>query len=878
MKRKILSIMLALTLSMSMISPVFAEETVSGEDAGSESYVTEDTGSAVSEDQVNSENQVDFENQVDSEEAAEEAAQTLDASVVTGGGYLETEEDSDASVAEESTELYRSAALPASYQSDVTLLRENYPLARAQGNYGTCWAFAALGMMEFNLVNQGLADSSIDLSELQLSYFTYNFVTDPLGGTKGDVSNYGGSPNYLARGGNYGYAARRLAQWIGAAPESSADYSWAGDTVDSGLDSSLAYESDVAHLQNYFKINMKEQPEAVKKAVQEYGAAGIMLYLNRDLMKTDSNGVYTYYDTEASSDRYGSHTLVVVGWDDNYSKENFPEGNRPSTDGAWLVRNSWGSNAEEADYFWVSYETSSIQKSAWVFDATVAGQADYYDNNYQLDGGLGVVPSKNTSVANVFTTKQVNGITAETLEAVSLTLAKANVQYKIQVYTDLTDAQNPTSGNLQENATVEGETTYEGMYTVPLNAEVSLSPGSTYAVVVTVNQSEAIYQEHTTTDGGGGVWTQEVSSGDGGSFYEESGAYQVESGGNYCVKAYTNNVGQAEPTVEYKTHVQTYGWQDWVTDGAVSGTSGQAKRLEGINIALKNAPYEGGISYTAHVQTYGWQGDIDDASGWQANGAMAGTSGEAKRLEAIKIQLTGEMAEHYDVYYRVHAQTYGWLGWAKNGESAGSSGYGKRLEAIQMVLVEKGGSAPGDDYRGVTSATSEAMHAKEVAVSYSTHVQTYGWQSAVSNGLMAGTSGQAKRLEGIEISLSNTDHSGGIAYTTHVQTYGWQQDANDSSNWFQNGDMAGTSGEAKRLEAICIKLTGNMEKYYDVYYRVHIQTYGWLGWTKNGAAAGSEGLGKRLEGIQIVLVNKGEGAPPDSYEGVATSDSRTFIY
>lgn len=878
MKRKILSVMLALTLSMSMISPVFAEETVSGEDAGSESYVTEDTGSAVSEDQVNSENQVDFENQVDSEEAAEEAAQTLDASVVTGGGYLETEEDSDASVAEESTELYRSAALPASYQSDVTLLRENYPLARAQGNYGTCWAFAALGMMEFNLVNQGLADSSIDLSELQLSYFTYNFVTDPLGGTKGDVSNYGGSPNYLARGGNYGYAARRLAQWIGAAPESSADYSWAGDTVDSGLDSSLAYESDVAHLQNYFKINMKEQPEAVKKAVQEYGAAGIMLYLNRDLMKTDSNGVYTYYDTEASSDRYGSHTLVVVGWDDNYSKENFPEGNRPSTDGAWLVRNSWGSNAEEADYFWVSYETSSIQKSAWVFDATVAGQADYYDNNYQLDGGLGVVPSKNTSVANVFTTKQVNGITAETLEAVSLTLAKANVQYKIQVYTDLTDAQNPTSGNLQENATVEGEITYEGMYTVPLNAEVSLSPGSTYAVVVTVNQSEAIYQEHTTTDGGGGVWTQEVSSGDGGSFYEESGAYQVESGGNYCVKAYTNNVGQAEPTVEYKTHVQTYGWQDWVTDGAVSGTSGQAKRLEGINIALKNAPYEGGISYTAHVQTYGWQGDIDDASSWQANGAMAGTSGEAKRLEAIKIQLTGEMAEHYDVYYRVHAQTYGWLGWAKNGESAGSSGYGKRLEAIQIVLVEKGGSAPGDDYRGVTSATSEAMHAKEVAVSYSTHVQTYGWQSAVSNGLVAGTSGLAKRLEGIKISLSNTDHSGGIAYTTHVQTYGWQQDVNDSSNWFQNGDMAGTSGQAKRLEAICIKLTGNMEKYYDVYYRVHIQTYGWLGWTKNGAASGSEGLGKRLEGIQIVLVNKGEGAPPDSYEGVATSDSRTFIY
>lgn len=866
MKKKILSVMLALTLSVSMISPTFAEETTSGEDATTETYVTEDNGSAESE------------NQVESEDDSEEESQPLDASVVTGGGYLETEEDSDASVAEDSTELYRSASLPASYQSDVTSLRENYPLARAQGNYGTCWVFAALGMMEFNLVNQGLADSSIDLSELQLSYFTYNFVTDPLNGTEGDTSNYSGYPNYLARGGNYGYAARRLAQWIGAASEASADYSQAGDTVDNGLDSSLAYDRDVAHLQNYFKINLKEQPEAIKKAVQEYGAAGIMLYLNRDLMETDSKGTYTYYDTEGTSDRYGSHTVVIVGWDDTYSKDNFPEVNRPSADGAWLVRNSWGSSAKEADYFWISYETSSIQKSAWVFDATVAGQADYYDNNYQLDGGLGVSPSGNTSVANVFTTKQVNGITAETLEAVSLTLAKANVQYKIQVYTDLTDAKNPTSGNLQENATVEGETTYEGMYTIPLNAQINLTPGSTYAVVVTVNQSEAIYQEHTTTDGGGGSWTQEVSSGNGRSFYEENGAYQVESGGNYCVKAYTNNVGQAEPSVQYKTHVQTYGWQDWVTDGAVSGTSGQAKRLEGINIALKNAPYDGGISYTAHVQTYGWQADMDDVNSWTANGDMAGTSGEAKRLEAIKIQLTGEMADHYDVYYRVHAQTYGWLGWAKNGESAGSSGYGKRLEAIQIVLVEKGGAAPGDDYQGVISTTSEAMHAKEVTVSYSTHVQTYGWQSTVSNGLMAGTSGLAKRLEGIKISLSNTDHSGGIAYTTHVQTYGWQQDANDSSNWFQNGDMAGTSGEAKRLEAICIKLTGNMAEYYDVYYRVHIQTYGWLGWTKNGAAAGSEGLGKRLEGIQIVLVNKGEAAPSDTYEGVTTSDSRTFIY
>jgi uncharacterized protein YjdB len=74
---------------------------------------------------------------------------------------------------------------------------------------------------------------------------------------------------------------------------------------------------------------------------------------------------------------------------------------------------------------------------------------------------------------------------------------------------------------------------------------------------------------------------------------------------------------------------------------------------------------------------------------------MSGTSGEAKRLEAIEISLTGEMAEKYDIYYCVHAQKFGWMGWAKNGEPAGSEGYAYRLEGIKIQLVPKGGEAPG---------------------------------------------------------------------------------------------------------------------------------------------------------------------------------------
>ena len=103
----------------------------------------------------------------------------------------------------------------------------------------------------------------------------------------------------------------------------------------------------------------------------------------------------------------------------------------------------------------------------------------------------------------------------------------------------------------------------------------------------------------------------------------------------------------------------------------MSGTQGQAKRLEAIKIDLQNSPYSGDIIYSTHVQDYGWLNNV-------SNGKVSGTTGEGKRLEAIKIDLTGDIASFYDVYYRVHIEAYGWLGWAKNGMKAGSEGLSKR--------------------------------------------------------------------------------------------------------------------------------------------------------------------------------------------------------
>lgn len=135
--------------------------------------------------------------------------------------------------------------------------------------------------------------------------------------------------------------------------------------------------------------------------------------------------------------------------------------------------------------------------------------------------------------------------------------------------------------------------------------------------------------------------------------------------------------------VGYQTHVQDYGTQAYVYDGAMAGTEGECKRMESIRMKLPSS-MNSSIQYRSHVQNIGWE------KKWASDGSLSGTTGQCKRLEAIQIKLSGDVAENYDVYYRVHAQDYGWLAWAKNGESSGTEGYAKRLEAIEVRLVPKG--------------------------------------------------------------------------------------------------------------------------------------------------------------------------------------------
>ena len=139
-----------------------------------------------------------------------------------------------------------------------------------------------------------------------------------------------------------------------------------------------------------------------------------------------------------------------------------------------------------------------------------------------------------------------------------------------------------------------------------------------------------------------------------------------------------------------------------------------------------------------------------------------------------------------------------------------------------------------------------AQNVSAANITYQVSVKDYGWMHPVGDGQVAGTIGEGRRLEAIVINFD------GIEYNPHVQDYGWR-------GWVPSGVIAGTTGESRRMEAIRIRLTGRYANRYDVIYRVHIEDYGWLDWVGNGEIAGTTGEGLRIEAIQIRIVQKGSG-------------------
>ena len=410
-----------------------------------------------------------------------------------------------------------------------------------QNPYGTCWAHAAMASAEADLWKKGLADSTIDLSEWQLAYFFYHTVEDPLGGTAGDsvtVVTDSSAEDYLDRGGNQQLATYRLATWQGVTQEADAPYSTVYNDRTKTLDDALAYGKDAYHLENAYWVSMKDR-DIVKQLIMEYGACAASYYhdsayFNSSSQWNRSEPLAEYKPTGTST----NHAITIVGWDDNYSKDNFGT-YKPSSNGAWLCKNSWGSNWSKDGLFYISYEDSpNLNGNAYFYDY---GTGDNYDYNYQYDGGVGLSTYSVANAANVYTANS-----AETLKAVGFYTEDVQYTCTIKIYKNCTG--NPVSGTLVSTQTATEP--YAGFHTVVLDTPVDLNAGDTYSVVV--------YQ--TTSSGTPKVpidvsfswnWLTGVSSAKTGqSFISSSGSYWQDvsaSGYNCRIKAYTDKRDTTAP-------------------------------------------------------------------------------------------------------------------------------------------------------------------------------------------------------------------------------------------------------------------------------------------------------------------------------------------
>ena len=785
-------------------------------------------------------------------------------------------------------------------------------IPKDQGNTGVCWAFSAAGAIEANAKKRGLGTYDFSESHIVYSLISGAYKT-PITSNKYHVEmNDGGkalyAPSYYFKG--FGQLLENEWTYQSVLPKINPSEYKQGRRIISV--SNYTYEN----VSNSNAACTSNEITNIKSKIIERGSAIGSMYMDEYLFP--STYPNNYLSTTANSS-YSNHAVLIVGWNDSIPKSKF---NGATRDGAWIIKNSWGTDWKAGGYFYISYDDNFICKNIASYDGV---STTTYDNTYyssELVGDLSLVFSntnylatkyhlKNSqeelkrvsyaigpnstykvylSKSNTLTSKAdwqllksgtSNKYSIESIDISSPILLNSDftiiIEYTVSTGSnaslfstcnfidDTANISYPTGVNYYSN----NLTSWQDMANMTIGSENIKCAANIYAYTNTAIEPTAVVLNKTglnleieskeklratvyptnATDKTI-TWTSSNSTI---ASVSSSGEVTANKEGTATITATTTNgkiatcivtVTKKKIKVSYSTHVQTYGWQSYVSNGQTSGTEGEYKRLEAIKIKLENKDeYTGSIEYRTHIQSYGWE------TNFKKDNDVSGTSGEAKRLEAIEIRLTDDLAEHYDIYYRVHAQTFGWLGWAKNGESSGTAGFAYRLEAIQIKIVEK--NAEFSEY-----GKNPAYHEKRIQ--YSTHVQTYGWQEYAYDGNMAGTEGEAKRLEAIKIQFVNPKYNGSVIYRTHIQTYGWE------SIWKRNNELSGTSGEAKRLEAIQIDLTGEMATHYDIYYRVHAQKFGWMNWAKNGEKAGTAGYAYRLEGIEIVLVDKGESPPTRS--------------
>lgn len=459
----------------------------------------------------------------------------------------------------------KAASLPLSYD-----LREHNletPI-KDQGVTGACWAFAAIKASESNSILNNITNiDNTDFSENHLAWYSYNGTSNSLDPMYGDnITNISGSSNIRPFfppkgsdtstyaydiGGNVLTAITTLAQWSGTESEYSAPFIANNLNEESAMAASMAAAGEsmrynsLAHLQNAECYDNSSRAQ-IKQALMEHGALDISIYYDTSGFESNKPHGISFYQTKyigEMAQAMANHCVTIVGWDDNYSRNNFAL--KPAGDGAWLIANSYGSDYNDGGYFWLSYYEPSIC-DIYTFEMEPVSN---YDNNYQYDGiGYGdmvYVKNKKITAANVFTADKDS---TQLLKAVSFYTLTDDQSYNIKIYKNVS-GNSPENGTLVNECTLNGTAKLGGYHTVKLPSECTLDAGENFSVVITYKYNASTGNQAYLPIEGESIALSGVkynySSKRGQSYYYLNNKWNDLSADGYnnvCLKAFTSDI------------------------------------------------------------------------------------------------------------------------------------------------------------------------------------------------------------------------------------------------------------------------------------------------------------------------------------------------
>lgn len=378
----------------------------------------------------------------------------------------------------------KAANIPSSWDSRTN---NTVTPVKNQGNTGCCWAFSTMSVLEsYAITNSMETYANADYSEAQLAYYAWAPVEN-----SSDI-NYGegSDENCFQIGGNWEIAANTLSNQTGVSKDAtyplykngnlvtSSDFTYDGRKCsDAGL-----YLRDIIIFSGVSPTNQSE----VKNWIMTNGSCQVCTYFNSEYYKsvrpTYSDYMSNYYCPVTSIDGQTlgtNHSVTIIGWDDNYAASNFKY--TPAGNGAWLIKDSWGTGNHENGCYWISYYDAMLREFAGYTCQTSDAYTKTYSYNTAPELTRTTLPS-GSSAANVFKTTAYAAGEYEELDAVSFYTLQPNVSVEIKIG-QITSPGKNISKSFTALRTQTVSCAHAGFHTVDLTNPVDL-PSNKYIIIM----------------------------------------------------------------------------------------------------------------------------------------------------------------------------------------------------------------------------------------------------------------------------------------------------------------------------------------------------------------------------------------------------------